>query len=46
MIGISEEKINFPHELLLNNRQVPIFVSLLQIIHQLILNYQKLNYLR
>ena len=46
MIGDSDDKINFPHELLLTNRQVAIFVKPLQIIQQLILSYQKLNYLR
>ena len=38
MIGDSDDKINFPHELLLTNRQV--------ILIQLILSYQKLSCLR
>ena len=42
MIGDSNDKDNFPHELLLTDRQV--FVRHLLIIHQLILNFQKLNY--
>ena len=29
MIGNSDDKINFPHELLLTNRQVAIFIKLL-----------------
>ena len=46
-----DNETNFPHELLLPNRQVirkviQIFVKPLQIIHQLILNYQKVNYQR
>ena len=45
MIGDSDDKINFPHELL-TNRQVVIFVKPLQIIYQPILSYQKLKYLR
>ena len=39
---ISDNETNFPHKLLLTNRQ--IFVKLLQITYQLISNYQKLNY--
>ena len=48
MIGDSDDKINFPHELLLTNRQVAlqIFLKPLKIIYQLILSYQKLKYLR
>ena len=42
MIGNNES--NFPHELLLTNLQV--LVKPLQIIYQLILSYQKLEYLR
>ena len=38
---IGDNEANFPHQLLLTNTQ--IFVKLLQIIHQLILSYQKLN---
>ena len=36
MIGDSNDKANFPHEL--------VFVKHLLIIYQLILNFQKLNY--
>ena len=39
-----DNKTNFPHKLLIDKFQ--IFVKPLQIIHQLILSYQKLNYLR
>ena len=46
MIGDSDDKINFPHELLLTSRQVANLRKVLQIIHQVILSYQKLNYLR
>ena len=46
MIGNADDKIIFLHELLLTNRQVANFCKLLQRIHQLILNYEKLNYLR
>ena len=42
MIGNNEN--NFPHELLLTNLQV--LVKPLQIIYQLMLSYQKLEYLR
>ena len=41
-----DNEINFPHKLLLTNRQVAIFVKPLQIIYQQILRYQKLSYLR
>ena len=44
MIGDNES--NFPHKLLLTNRQVGLFVKPLQIIYQQILSYRKLNYLR
>ena len=44
MIGDSNDKGNFPHELLLTNRQFLVFVKHLLIIHLLILNFQKLNY--
>ena len=46
MVGNSNDNINFPHELLLTNRldKLQIFVKLLLITHQLILNYLKLNY--
>ena len=43
MIGYSNDETNFSHKLFLTNRQV---VNFLQIIHQLILSYQKFNYLR
>ena len=43
---IGDDETNFPHKLLLTNRQVANCVKLLQIIYQLILSYQKLNYLR
>ena len=46
MIGNSDDETNFPHKLLLTNRQVSKFVKLLLTEHQLILNYQKLDYLR
>ena len=44
MVGNSNDNTNFPHELLLTNTQVAIFVKLLLKIHQLTLNCQKLNY--
>ena len=43
---IGDNETSFPHELLLTNRQVSNLVNLLQIIHQQILSYQKLNYQR
>ena len=43
---IGDNETNFPHELLLTNDQLQIFVKLLQIIHQPILSYQKPNYQR
>ena len=46
MIDNSDDETNFPHKLLLTNRQVSKFVKLLLAEHQLILNYQKLDYLR
>ena len=46
MIGDSDDKINFPHELLLTNREVSNLHETLLENHQLILSYQKLNYLR
>ena len=46
MIGNSDDETNFPHKLLLADRQVANLVKLLQIIYQLISNYQKLNYLK
>ena len=41
MIGDSNDETNFPHKLLLTDRQVSNF---LQIFLQLISNFQKLNY--
>ena len=41
-IMIGDNETNFPHKLLLTNRQV---VKLLQVIYHLILSYQKLKYL-
>ena len=46
MIGNSDDETNFPHKLLLADRQVANLVKLLQIIYQLISSYQKLNYLK
>ena len=44
MIGDSNDRTNFLHELLLTDRQVSSIRKAFQIIHQLILNFQKLNY--
>ena len=44
MIGDSNDQTNFQHELLLTDRQVSSIRKVFQIIHQLILNFQKLNY--
>ena len=46
MIGNSNDNTNFPHELLLTNRQVPNLCKPFLTTHQHILNCQKLNYLR
>ena len=48
MISDSDDKINFPHEILLTNREVSknVFIKLLLTNHQLILGCQKLKYLR
>ena len=46
MTSHCDDKINFPYELLLTNRKDEKLGKLLQITHQLILSYQKLNYLR
>ena len=43
---VGDDETNFPHKLLLTNRRVEIFVTLLLTNHQLILIYEKLNYLR
>ena len=40
----NENNTNFPDELLLTSCKLQIFVKFLLKIHQLILNYQKLNY--
>ena len=45
MIGDFDDKISFPHELLLTNRQVANLCKA-SAIYQLILSYQKLSYLR
>ena len=42
---IGDNETNFPHKLLLTDK-LQVFVNLLQIIHQPILNYQKVNYQR
>ena len=42
-IGDSNDEANFPHELLLTGKFL-VFVKHFQIIHQLILNFQKLSY--
>ena len=44
MVGNSNDKTIFPHELSLTNDKLKIFVKLLLKIHQQILNCQKLNY--
>ena len=44
MISNSNDNTNFPHELLLTNRQVANIHKAFAKIHQLTLNYQKLNY--
>ena len=44
MIGDSNDKTNFPHELLLTERQVSSIRRAFSNIYQLILNFQKLNY--
>ena len=43
---IGDNETNFPHKLLLTNRQVGNLVKLFLTIPQLILSYQKLSYLR
>ena len=45
MIGDYNDETNFPYKLLLTNIQVTNLSKALQIIHQLILNYQQLSYL-
>ena len=44
MVGNSNDNTNFPHELLLTNSKLQIFVKIFLITHQLRLNYQKLSY--
>ena len=44
MVGNSNDNTNFPHKLLLTDRQVQIFVKLFLITYQQMLNFQKLNY--
>ena len=44
MIGDANDKTNFPHELLLTDRQVSSIRKAFLVIHQLTLNFQKLNY--
>ena len=43
-IGDSHNQTNFPHELLLTDRQVSSTLKLFLIIHQLILNFQNFSY--
>ena len=43
MIGNSDHKTNFSHELLLTNRQVANLRKAFAIINQLILSYQRLT---
>ena len=43
---IGDNETNFPHKLLLTNRQVSNLRKAFEIIHQQISNYQKLYYLR
>ena len=44
MIGNSDHNTNFPHEVLLTNRQMTNICKALLITYQQILNCQKLNY--
>ena len=44
MIGYSNDKTNFPNELLQQTDKFLVFVRYFQIIHQLIFNFQKLSY--
>ena len=44
MVSNSNDISNFPHELLLTNRQVANIRKAFANTHQLTLNYQKLNY--
>ena len=44
MIVDSNDEDNFPHELLLADRQISSIHKVFQLIHQLILNFQRLSY--
>ena len=46
IISNSDDETNFPHKSLVTDRQVENLRKAFAIIHQLILSYQKLNYLR
>ena len=46
IIDNSNDETNFLHKFSLTNRQVASIVKLLQIVYQLILSCQRLNYLR
>ena len=46
VIGNSNDETNFPYKLLLTDTQVKKTRNALQMAHQLILNFQKLNCLR
>ena len=46
MFGNPNDETNFPHKLLLTNDKLQILAKLLLTIHQLILSYEKLNYLK
>ena len=46
MIRNSNDETNFPHKLLLTDRQVASLRKLFLTIYKLILNYENLNYLR
>ena len=44
MVGNSNDNTNFPHKLLLTVGKLHVFVKLLLITYQQMLNFQKLNY--
>ena len=46
MIAESDDETNFPHKLLITDRQVSHLRKVFQIIHQKISSYKKLNYLK
>ena len=46
IISNSDDETNFPHKSLVTDRQVENLRKAFAIIHQPILSYQKLNYLR